>query len=217
MRKARWRAAAGWTICFATARGVRAQQNDAELAKASQNPVADLNSIPLQFNFNSGGGLGSMTSLLLNVQPVLPLPIDKTWLLVSRTIVPYVNVPIADTIRRTGIADIQEQAYFALRKPHKITFGIGPILWSPTATNNVTRTGQWALGPTGVVLAMPGPWVIGILANNIWRVGGVNHGLTVNQFTTQPFINLNLPFAWSLVTAPIITSNWSAAPDQRWT
>ena len=45
----------------------------------------------MQFNSHSGGGLGSKTSYLVNVQPVLPLAIDKRWLLVSRTVVPYSN------------------------------------------------------------------------------------------------------------------------------
>jgi hypothetical protein len=64
---------------------------------------------------------------------------------------------------------------------------------------------------------MPGPWVIGVLANNIWRVGGDIHGTPLNTFTLQPFINLNLPHAWAISTAPLMTSNWSAQPQQKWT
>ena len=33
----------------------------------------------------------------------------------------------------------------------------------------------------------------------------------------QPFINFNLPHAWAISTAPLITSNWSAPNGQRWT
>ena len=57
---------------------------------------------------------------------------------------------------------------------------------------------------------MPGHWVIGMLANNIWRIGGEAHGDVLNTFTVQPFINYNLPHAWAISTAPLITSNWSA-------
>jgi hypothetical protein len=60
-----------------------AQDNADDLAKASQNPVADMVSFPLQFNFNSGGALQSRTAMLLNVQPVMPLPLDKEWLVVA--------------------------------------------------------------------------------------------------------------------------------------
>jgi hypothetical protein len=93
MKRRAMSAAALAAAVLLLARDICRAQNDADnLAKASQNPVADLTSFPLQFNFNSGDGLGSKTSLLLNVQPVMPLPLDDHWLLVARTVVPYVNV-----------------------------------------------------------------------------------------------------------------------------
>ena len=64
---------------------------------------------------------------------------------------------------------------------------------------------------------MPGHWVIGALANNIWRIGGDAHGEPLNSFTVQPFVNYNLPRAWAISTSPLITSNWSAASGERWT
>jgi hypothetical protein len=64
---------------------------------------------------------------------------------------------------------------------------------------------------------MPGPWVIGTLVNNIWRIGGAAHGHVLNSFTVQPFINYNLARAWAISTAPLITSDWSAPEGQRWT
>jgi hypothetical protein len=69
-------------VWLVVTRGVCEAQSEADLAKQSQNPVANLISFPLQFNYYSGGGLGSKTSFLLSVQPVLPLAIDKRWLLV---------------------------------------------------------------------------------------------------------------------------------------
>jgi hypothetical protein len=193
-----------------------AQQNADALAKASQNPVADMTSFPLQFNFNSGGGLQSKTALLLNVQPVMPLELDKKWLLVARTVVPYVNLPLPDGQRQTGIADIQEQLFFTPRSSSQVVWGLGPILSVPTATSDVVRTGQWALGPTGVALVTKGRWVVGMLANQLWRIGGDNFGNDVNQFLLQPFVNFNIPKGWSITSAPIITANWNAL-DDKWT
>ena len=43
-----------------------------ELAKQTQNPVADLVAIPFQFNFNGGGDLEQKTFFNLNVQPGSP-------------------------------------------------------------------------------------------------------------------------------------------------
>jgi hypothetical protein len=200
-----------------SARAVRHAAEAASLAKASQNPVANMISLPLQYNFSTAGGLGPNSELVLNVQPVVPLPIGERWLIVSRTVVPFTNVPLTDNTRETGIADIQEQAYFTAAKPGTLTWAVGPIFSFPTATNPLLRTGQWGLGPTAVALVMPGPWVIGVLANNIWRIGGAAHGEVLNSFTVQPFINFNLPRAWAISTAPLITSNWSAPEGERWT
>lgn len=208
-----------------SARALRHGKAEASLAKAAQNPVANMISLPLQYNFYTAGGLGTTSMMVLNMQPVLPLPIGKDWLIVSRTIVPFTSTPLPNILgrsaldppRSTGIADIQEQAYFTSAKPGKFTWAVGPIFSFPTATNNLLRTGQWGLGPTAVGLVMPGPWVIGALVNNVWRIGGAAHGHVLNNFTLQPFINYNLARAWAISTAPLITSDWSAAEGQRWT
>ena len=41
-------------------------QDESELAKKTQNPVADLISVPLQSNFNFGAGLRDKTNYVLN-------------------------------------------------------------------------------------------------------------------------------------------------------
>jgi len=200
-----------------SAKAVRHSAAAANLAKAAQYPVANMVSLPLQWNYSTAGGLDSSTALVLNVQPVLPLPIGERWLIVSRTVVPFVSLPLPNGRQTSGIGDIEEQAYFTKAKPGKYTWALGPIFSFPTATNFVTRSGQWGLGPTAVALAMPGHWVIGTLVNNVWRIGGAAHGDVLNTFTVQPFINYNLPGAWAISTAPLITSNWSAPSEQRWT
>ena len=210
-----------------SARDARHEKASASLAKAAQNPVANMVSLPLQYNYYANGGLGTASQMVLNVQPVLPLPIGKNWLLVSRTIVPFVSIPLPGNVggginelarpQFGGIADIQEQAYVTSTKPAKWTWALGPVMSFPTATNRLARTGQWGLGPTAVGLTMPGPWVIGLLANNVWRIGGDANGRKLNTLTLQPFINYNLAHAWAISTAPLITSDWSAPAGERWT
>ena len=202
---------------IAAARATCDAQNESQLAKEAQNPVADLASVPFQFNYYMAGGLESRTSLVLNVQPVLPLSLNRRWLLIARTIIPYVSVPMDDGTRRTGIGDIQEQFYFTPKKAEAITWGVGPVLSVPTATNELAHTGQWALGPTAVVILSQGRWMVGALANNIWRLGGVDHGPPINQLVLQPLVFFNIPPGWAIASAPLITSNWSAPAGQRWT
>jgi hypothetical protein len=188
-----------------------------ELAKASQNPIADMNSIPFQFNWYTGGGYGDQTMSQTLIQPVLPLPLNDKWNVVSRTIVPVMNVPVSDVERAKGIADIQEQVFFSPTRKQKLIFGFGPVFSFPTSTNAAWATGQFALGPAIVVLTMQGKWVIGAVANNLWRFAGSEVTTPISLFFVQPFINYNLKKGWAFGTAPSITANWSAESGQQWT
>src|SRR6188508_2876960 len=50
-----------------------------DLAKQTQNPVADLVALPFQFNFNNGGDFADRTFLNLNFQPVIPFSVCDSW------------------------------------------------------------------------------------------------------------------------------------------
>ncbi|MGH7896250.1 MAG: transporter, partial [Candidatus Binatia bacterium] len=61
------------------------ESNDA-LAKATQNPVAYLISVPFQNNFNFKTGPNDKAVWVLNVQPVIPITLNENWNLITRTI-----------------------------------------------------------------------------------------------------------------------------------
>jgi hypothetical protein len=154
----------------------------------------------------------------LNVQPALPLPIGKKWNLISRTIVPFYTVPVDSVLWATGVGDIQQETFFAPAKQGKFIWGAGPILNFPTAINRAVRTGAWGVGPTAVGLVMDGPWVVGLLAAQVWTIAkDDDRRPDLNSLTMQPFINYNLPDGWTITTAPIIAANWSAPSDDEWT
>lgn len=189
-----------------------------ELAKQTQNPVGDLISVPFQFNFNTGGDLEDRTLLLLNFQPVIPIKLSSDWNLISRTIVPLIDAPGPESTRIRGMGDIQEQLFFAPAKSGGFTWGLGPVLSLPTATADVSRTGSWAAGPSGVLVVLAGPWVVGGLVNQLWTFEDEGGDPTLNQLTLQYFINYNIgKTGWALLTAPILTANWNAAKGERWT
>ncbi len=73
------------------------------------------------------------------------------------------------------------------------------------------------LGPTAVFLVTPKHWVIGVLVNNQWSVGGNPLRQNVNEFLAEPFANYNMPHGWFLTSSPVITANWLAASGQQWT
>ncbi len=188
-----------------------------DLAKATQNPVADLTTIPLQFNFFTGGPLEDRTLYNLNIQPVMPLKVTKGMNVIARTIVPYLSIPTTGTERVTGIGDIQEQLFFTPSKAGGLIWGLGPIFSFPTATNDLVKTGDWAAGPTAVVVKMAGPWVLGGLVNQLWTISGDGRGPDINQTAIQPFINYNLEGGWALSTSPLISANWIAPDGEEWT
>ena len=187
------------------------------LAKQTQNPVADLVSVPFQFNFNSGGGLGDGTLYNLNIQPVIPITLNKDWKLIARAIVPYISSPAPGGGPEGGFGDIQLQSYLTPAAGGKIIWGLGPLFSFPAATNPLVRTGSWAVGPAAVLLVMPGHWVIGGLVNQLWTYADNGGQPEVNQFVFQPFINYNFGVGWALSTAPLITANWDAASGDEWT
>ncbi|MBV8281019.1 MAG: porin family protein, partial [Candidatus Eremiobacteraeota bacterium] len=118
-----------------------------------------------------------------------------------------------------GIGSIQLQNYYAPKtKPNALIYGAGPIFQFPTVTAGF-GTNQFGAGLTAVGLVMPGPWVIGDLANNVWRVAGPSAPppQTLNTFTDQPFINFNFGRGWTLSEAPVMTCNWNALGNQKWT
>jgi hypothetical protein len=195
-----------------------AEDEQTRLAKATQNPVSDLVSLPFQFNFNTGGGLEDQTFFNLNFQPVVPVKgVLADWTIIARTIVPYVSVPTGPASRAGGLGDIQEQLFFTPAKPGSLIWGVGPIFSIPTATAEPVRTGSWAVGPNAVLLQSEGRWVLGALINNLWTFADAGDEPEVNQFLLQPFVNYNFGQGWALATAPIITANWDAADGEEWT
>jgi opacity protein-like surface antigen len=196
----------------------REPSEDEDLAKKSQNPIADLVSVPFQSNTNFNVGPFNRTQEILNIEPVVPLHISPDWNMISRTIIPVMSQPnpIFDS-STNGIEDITQSLFFPPTHPGALIWGIGPVFTVPSATDPILGTGQVLLGPTAVFLVTPGHVVMGVLLNNQWSVGGNPLRHDVNEFLAQPFFNYNLPHGWYFTTSPIITANWLAAPSQQWT
>jgi len=198
--------------------GGGSEESQEELAKAAQNPVANLISVPFQNNFNFGIGPRNVTQWILNVQPVIPIKLNEDWNLITRTIMPIINQPSpAPGVRSAfGLGDINPTFFLSPAKSGKLIWGLGPTFTLPTATDSLLGTGKWSAGPAAVVLTMQGHWVIGALANQQWSFAGWGDN-NVSAMLIQPFVNYNLPHGWYLTSAPIITANWKADSDNRWT
>jgi len=189
-----------------------------DLQKASQNPIADLVSVPFQGNTNFNAGPFNRTQEVFNIQPVVPMHLTDDWNLISRTIIPLVSQPSPLFNSNTnGIGDITQSLFFSPVHPGPLIWGVGPVFTVPSANDHILGTGKFLFGPTAVFLITPGHWVIGVLLNNQWSIGGNPLRPPVNTFLAQPFLNYNMAHGWYLSTGPIITADWLAASGQQWT
>jgi len=186
----------------------------AELAKKAQNPIASMISVPFQNNTNFGIGEDNRTSNTLNVQPVIPFSLGEKWNLITRTIIPIVTMPDFNSAEKssiTGLGDINLSLFFAPTES-KVTWGVGPIIAFPTATDPALGYQEFSLGPSLVVVLMKGQWVYGATANHTWSTANSD----VNSTLIQYFVNYNLPKSWYLSSAPIVTANWNATSGNEW-
>ena len=186
------------------------------LARAAQNPVADMISIPFQDNIGFGYGPGNKdVQNVLNIQPVIPLHITENWNLITRTILPIVTQPsFSGGSSTTGLGNLSVTAFLSPRSPGALTWGVGPVATFPTATSpSLGSQSTWGLGPSAVALAMPGNWVVGVLVSQVWSVAGAS----ASQMLIQYFVNYNFTESgWYLTTSPILTADWNAASGQKW-
>jgi len=187
-----------------------ATNETADLAKATQNPVASLISVPFQNNSNFGIGPYNRTQDVLNIQPVIPVRLNEKWMLISRTIQPIVwqPAPAANAGGQYGFGDMNPTFFLSPAKPGKVIWGFGPAIVLPTATSAVLGQGKLSFGPSAVALVQPGHWTMGALVNNVFSVAGSTHRPYVNQMLLQYFVTYNLKKGWNINTGPIITANW---------
>ncbi len=206
----------------------------AALAKASQNPVGGMISLPFQYQMMLGvdrydidrdalfmrgflhrwlpdeqGPDGVLrlrvrdrllrewlpglekherTQHVLNIQPVYPVTVGKLNL-INRFILPVMYQPTGEDDGEFGLGDLQYTMFLSPAKAGKVIWGIGPSFSIPTATDDVLGTGKWCAGASAVVLTMPGHWVVGALASNLWSFAGEGGRPDVNSMMIQPFVN----------------------------
>jgi hypothetical protein len=195
----------------------RAQESQ-DIAKQAQNPIASLVSVPFENDFNPHTGVNKEDSYVLEMKPVVPFRLSNDWTLITRTIIPVIQVPdLAPGISgTTGLGDIQESLFLSPAKAGPVIWGAGPAISFPSATQSILGTKKLSIGPNVVVLRTQGHWLFGTLAQNLWSVEGPSARPDVNQMLLQPFVNYNLRHGWYLTSSPIITANWEVRPNERW-
>lgn len=200
------------------AEGLSAEQ----LARIAQNPLANVISVPFQYNANFEVGPLKRRQDILNIQPVVPFAVNDEWTVITRTIIPLIRQPefFRGQGAQSGVGDIQFSAFLSPGKPSAggLIWGAGAVVQTPTDSNGLGNK-NWGLGPTFAVLKIEpnNPWVIGVLVNNVTALTSGERGGKYNKFLLQPILSYNLPGGTYIHSVPIITANWEAASGQTWT
>ena len=193
--------------------------DQAELAKKTLNPVADLISLPIQFNYDHKiGPTDDGTKYVVNIQPVIPFSIGPEWNIISRTILPLVDqddILPAGQADASGLGDTTQSFFLSPKKPtaQGWIWGAGPVMLLPTATDNDLGSEKWGLGPTAVALRQAHGFTYGILANHIWSVAGDSDRSDISATYLQPFFSYTTKTFTSFTINTESTYDWI---DDEW-
>lgn len=187
---------------------------EADLAKKLANPVAALISVPFQYNHDDKIGPSDGSKDYLNIQPVIPFSMSPDWNLITRTIVPLID--LHDLPRpgdsASGLGDTTASQFMSPKQPTSTgwIWGAGPVELLPTASDRTLGSGKWGLGPTFVVLKQENGFTYGMLANHIWSVAGDSDRANVSSTFLQPFLSYITKTKTTIGVNTESTYNWQA-------
>jgi hypothetical protein len=188
-----------------------------DLAKKLSNPIASMISAPFQFNYDTGLGETDADRWILNIQPVFPFELNEDWNLISRTILPVIDLesPTVGGNDVSGTGDIVQSFFFSPKAPTKSgwIWGVGPVLSIPIGKDEFTAD-QWGVGPTFVALKQQGPWTYGALFNHVWGIDAPSDRESTENTFLQPFVAYVTPNAWTFNVLTESSYDWNT---EQWT
>ncbi len=194
-----------------------AADDSAELAKKLANPIANLVSVPMKLDWDTGIGPEDADRSTYVIQPVIPVTLNQDWNLISRTIVPFIDAesPVAGGSNESGLGDITQSFFFSPNAPtsNGWIWGGGPVLLIPSATNDMVGTEKWGTGPTLVALRQTNGWTYGILANHIWSFAGSDQRSDISTTFLQPFLSYTTKTYTTLGVNTESTYDWK---NEQW-
>jgi len=190
-----------------------------EIARKLNNPTASLISVPLQSNFDFGGGPNDHGfQYKLNLQPLIPFKLNEHWKILSRSIVPFLyQENRIGTGSQSGLGDISQTFWLSPQKDAKSgapTWGLGPVFLLPTATDNLLGAEKWGVGPSLVVVRQVHGWTYGALISHTWSFAGDDNRQDLSNTFLEPLL------AYQTRTHTTFTINSESTYDwknEQWT
>jgi hypothetical protein len=191
-----------------------AAESEEELAKKTQNPVANLISVPFQSNWDFKlGPKDDKSNYLLNVQPVIPISLGEQYNLILRTIVPIKANEFPASVG--GLGDILQSFFIGPKAEiNGWVVAAGPVLLYPTATDRTLGGEKWAAGPTAVLLKQYSGFTYGVLANHLWSYAGDRDRSDINATFLQPFFSFTTKTYTTFGINTESTYDWE---NEQWT
>lgn len=180
-----------------------------DLAQDLANPLANIISVPLQYNFDQNMGLadgGNRTTV--NLQPIVPFQLGENTTLITRTIIPYITQEdVVPGTRQSGFGDVLFSAWASPKPAGRLTWGLGPVLRIPTGSDVSSDT--WAGGVTAIALTQTGPWTFGALANQLWHLES-DPKTPTNLTFLQPFLSYSTANALTFSVQSESSYDWES-------
>lgn len=191
-----------------------AEESQAEIAKKLNNPISALISVPFQLNYDENiGPTDQGERWVMNVQPVIPISLNEDWNLISRTIVPLMELnDVPPGHDESGVGDVFQSFFFSPKKPTAggWIWGVGPALQLRTASDDLLGAEKWAAGPTAIVLKQQNGWTYGALTNHVWSYAGADDRADTNATFLQPFLSFTTAKFTTFALNTESTYDWEA-------
>ncbi|MEM1337210.1 MAG: transporter [Bacteroidota bacterium] len=182
------------------------------LALKLQNPLAKLVVFPINIDYNYGFEPHDGSRVTVQLEPVIPAKLSENWRMIIRAVAPFVTQSdiVFDGESETGLRDFTISAFFVPTQWSRngLSFGFGPVIALPTATNDFLGAEKWSLGPTAVLLKQANKFTAGVLVNQSWSVAGNSDRADVSTFLFQPFVSQVFNKGWSILGATEILQDW---------
>ena len=199
----------------------------AEMARKLQDPLANIKAVMTDSVIGFDTGTDGGTSYGFQVQPVYAIDMpDKGFTLIPRAVVPIlglepgtdipqVGAPSSNTTSQWGVGDSMLQLFIAPHSDAEWKWGAGPMVSLPTHTNDALEGPGLGAGIAGIVVGniTPDLSFAGIIGN-LWGDDG-----NFNTLTIQPMFFYNVPSmpGTSIAYNAVISADWKASIDNRWT